>query len=500
VSAGLLIAGCKAHRPNDQPSSIAELRVAFAGANTPDSGVGLNQFSSFFSLEGLTYSGIDGRPSPRLSQSWQWEQDGHALHVSLRPNVIFHDGTPLTSTVAVDILRKAIALASNRASYPSLEDITSIEPTGDLGLRINLSRRSAFLPEDLSLPFEHGASGVGTGPYRLVDRGNGSLVFERFPRYYLGAPSISKVVVTTFSTLRPAWASLLRGTVDVVSDIPADAVEFVRTDDVQVISFARGYQYLIAFNSQRKPFTSPVVRRALNLAIDRNELVRNSLGGAALPATGPLWPKHWAYDNSIQSYPFDPGLATSTLEDAGFHLQHSAASNGPPARLKFTCLVPAGYSVLERVGLDVQKQLYDIGVDMQFQVLPVAEYGDRIRRGDFDVVLTDLSSGPTFGRPYTFWRSAKTSKGLNVFGYENAESEELFQVLRTSMNEAAVRSATRRLQRVLLDDPPALFLAWSERTRAVRRDFSVFAEAGADPLLTLWRWTPSSDARAALTQ
>jgi ABC-type transport system substrate-binding protein len=152
------------------------------------------------------------------------------------------------------------------------------------------------------------------------------------------------------------------------------------------------------------------------------------------------------------------------------------------------------------VGLDVQKQLYDVGVDMQFQVLPVAEYGDRIRRGDFDVVLTDLSSGPTFGRPYTFWRSAKKSKGLNFFGYENAESEELFQVLRTSMSEAAVRSATRRLQRVLLDDPPALFLAWSERTRAIRRDFSVFAEPGADPLLTLSRWTPNTNPSAAPTQ
>jgi ABC-type transport system substrate-binding protein len=492
----LAACGREARQPT-RPEST-ELRVAFGGANTPD--VGLGQFSTFFSLEGLTYSGVDGRPTPRLAQVWQWEQDGHALHIWLRPKVKFHDGTPLTSSVAVEILRNAVRSQSNLASYPSLENITSIEVVNDLELRINLSTRSAFLPEDLSLPFEHGAPGIGTGPYRLVASDKSGRVFEQFSEYYMGAPAISRVVVTSFATLRPAWASLLRGAVDVVSDIPADAVEFVRTEDVQVRSFARGYQYLIAFNSQRKPFTSPVVRRALNLAIDREELVRNSLGGAALPATGPLWPKHWAYDGTIQPYPFDPGLAISTLEDAGFHIAPSSDSTSAPARLRFTCLVPAGYSVLERVGLDVQKQLYDVGVDMQFQVLPVAEYGDRIRKGEFEVVLTDLSSGPTFGRPYIFWRSAKKSKGLNVFGYENAESQELFEILGTSMNEAAVRSATRRLQRVLLDDPPALFLAWSERTRAIRRDFDVFAEPGVDPLLTLWRWKPGAGSTASLVR
>ena len=69
-----------------------------------------------------------------------------------------------------------------------------------------------------------------------------------------------------------------------------------------------------------------------------------------------------------------------------------------------------------------------------------------------------------------------------MFGYENAEAERLFDVLRTSTNEAAVRSATRQLQRVLLDDPPALFLAWNERARAVRRRFQVVQEPDRDPL------------------
>jgi len=107
--------------------------------------------------------------------------------------------------------------------------------------------------------------------------------------------------------------------------------------------------------------------------------------------------------------------------------------------------------------------------------------------------LIDLISGPTLSRPYIFWRSGSRFQGLNVFGYENLEAERLFGLLRTATNEAAVRSAVSRLQRVLLDDPPALFLAWNERTRAVRRDFQLVYEEDRDPLYTIWQWTENTD-------
>ena len=73
-------------------------------------------------------------------------------------------------------------------------------------------------------------------------------------------------------------------------------------------------------------------------------------------------------------------------------------------------------------------------------------------------------------------------------------------MLRTSTNEAAVRSATSRLQRVLLDDPPALFLAWNERARAVSRDFQSCRTQDRDPLFTIWQWTENTDRRPVSTQ
>jgi ABC-type transport system substrate-binding protein len=495
--AALSLGSCA--RPSNEAKfdRAAQLTVGFAGANPASADFGVGQFASFFSLEGLTYPGVDGRPSPRLAESWAWERDGLRLRVKLRPGITFHDGTALTSLVATNILRTLVTRASNRTYYPSLADITAIEPDGPLQIVIDLSRRSAFLPDDLSLAFEHG-SNVGTGPYRIVSKDRTALVFERFDRYYLGKPPIAKIVIKPFDTLRPAWASLLRGDLDMVSEVPPDAVEFVRTDNVQVIPFTRGYQYMIAFNSGHGPLRSPIVRNALNLAVDRNALVKNLVKGYALPATGPIWPKHWAYDTTLQPFAYDPRAAMALLDSAGFTANSQPSTTAGPARLRFTCLIAGGLN--ERLALEVQRELYEIGVDMQFEVLTPIELDSRIRQGRFDAVLTDMISGPTLGRPYIFWRSAKESKGINVFGYENPEAERLFQALRESINEAAVRSSTQRLQQVLRQDPPALFLVWTQRIRAVNRDFNVIAEPDRDPLLTLARWTvrPASSIQASV--
>ena len=480
---------------------VVTIGVPESGVNVADLGIGSLVITA--TLEGLTelISSPDGRAMPRLASEWRWEREGRALRVVLREGVVFHDGTALTADVAANALRVAVKRPDNLALYPSLSDVTDIRAEGRSDVVFELSRPSAFLPEELDFPLSLGDGSIGTGPFRLLQRDETGAVLERFDRYYQGAPEIERVDIRPFDTLRPAWTSLLRGDVDVVTNVPPEAVEFIQNDAVQVIPFARRYQFLIAFNVNKEPFTNPAVRRALNVAINREELIANVLQGQGQPATGPLWPQHWAYDSSIQPYAYDPEFASSLLDNTGFPAGRMAATEeSAPARLRFTCLLPANFSLLERIALDVQKQLFDIGVDVQFDVVDATDYNARIREGRFEAVFVDLISGPTFGRPYIFWRSAKGFKGLNVFGYENAESERLFQILRTSMNEAAVRSATRRLQRVLLDDPPALFLAWNSRARAVSRDFRVPSRPGRDPLQSIHEWTEDVGSRGASAQ
>jgi hypothetical protein len=75
--------------------------------------------------------------------------------------------------------------------------------------------------------------------------------------------------------------------------------------------------------------------------------------------------------------------------------------------------------------------------------------------------------------------------------------------MRTSTNEIATQSAFSRLQETLLDDPPALFLAWDEHSRAVRRDFQIVQDQRrdvVDPIDTMWRWTTEPEPQLALAK
>ena len=458
--------------------------------------IGVRELVNVFTLEGLTQVDVDGRALPRLAEKWTWEQDGSRLRIHLRPGVTFHDATPLVPELAVNMVREAVARPANRALYPSLNDIVDVRQDGNQQIVIDLSRPSALLAEDLLFPLaiRSASETIGTGPYRVARRDAGQVVLEGFDQYYLGAPNIRQVVLTPFDTIRTAWTSLLRGEVDMITDVPGEAVEFVQSNEVEVLSFARRYQFLVAFNSRRPPLRSPTVRRALNLAVNREALIADVLQGHGVPAAGPFWPRHWAYDASVVSSSFDRTFATTLLAGAGLESgAASAISEIPGARIRFTCLIPAEFSVLERIALHLQRQLYEVGVDMQFEVVPIEEYDLRIRTGRFDAVLIDLISGPTLSRPYVFWGSARRFEGINEFGYENAEAERLFGLLRASTNEAAIRSTVSRLQRVFIEDPPALFLAWNERARAVTRRFRVVEEPGQDPLHTIWQWTENTD-------
>jgi peptide/nickel transport system substrate-binding protein len=250
----------------------------------------------------------------------------------------------------------------------------------------------------------------------------------------------------------------------------------------------------MALNSKAAPLRVPAVRRALNLAVDRDAIVQDVLSGAGSAAYGPLWSEYWAFDDAITPPPFDRARASSLLDEAGFPVR-PGGGDAPAARFRLTCLVLENFSLLERLALHIQKDLFNVGVDLRFRVVSAQEFNTLIAAGEFDAVLLDMVSGPTPGRLSLFWGS---TGAYNVFGYTNAEVDRLFEVLRTTPNEAAVRSAVGRLQRVLLDDPPALFLAWNERARAIRREFVFPEEPGVDPVFSLWNWRRRGDMVASL--
>ena len=499
--AGVVLSACSGS-DSSLPVRTSEptiLRVGVPEGNAQGDDIGVGQFVRFLNFESLTLNGPDGRPVPRLAERWQWEDGDRTLRVFLRPSVFLHDNRSFAGQTAADLVREAVTNEGNLASYPSLADIESVTAPTELELKIQLKRPSGTLLDDLNMQLGVGKTDAGTGPFRTISVGD-ETALEAFDRYYQGKPAIDQVVIRRFESLRTAWAALLRGELDMLYDVPAEGVEFVRNDDVEVISVPRWYQYHLAFNAHHPVLKSPLVRKALNLAVDRAGIVKNVLHGAAEASSGPFYPKYWAYDATQTQYQYEPAAAAALLDAAGYRLPATSSARGPRARFRFTCLLPQNFAVWESVALEIQRDLFNIGVDMQFKSVPFKEFNKLVRTpGGFDAVLGDMISGPTPARTYMWWRSAKRSPVLlNVFGYENAEAERLFQTLLRSTNEAATRTAVSKLQRVMYEDPPAIFIAWSTRTRAIHKRFA-FPSSERDPLITIADWT-LAERRQALSR
>ena len=277
----------------------------------------------------------------------------------------------------------------------------------------------------------------------------------------------------------------MRGEIDFLYEVAPDALDFMRDEaSIEDFSFLRNYVHGVVFNSRRPFFRDPRVRRALNYAVDRSVIIDQVFKGRGIPASTPTWPQHWAYDTSLPTYNYDPARATALLDAAGLKADSRQAPDRPPARFRFTCIFPIS-PLWERMALIVQRNLSQIRVDMQFEAVALDEFNQRVLAGNFDAILADLIVGNSAGRPYVFWHS---SSKQNAPGYHNVLVDKAFDRLREASDDDATRAAFHDLQASMLDDPPAVFLAFGETTRAVSRRFQPVTPPGGDVFRTIPEW------------
>src|SRR5207248_3163002 len=151
-----------------------------------------------------------------------------------------------------------------------------------------------------------GPSPIGTGPYMPAGPSAPNEMLAN-AGYYLGPPTIGRVVVNPYPNDRSAWADLLRDRIDVLYEVRTDALDSLTSStNVAVFTYVRHYQYVLIFNTKAEDLRSRTVRQALNEAIDRKTLIREAFDGHASPSSGLIWPGHWAVHGELPEFRFDP--------------------------------------------------------------------------------------------------------------------------------------------------------------------------------------------------
>jgi peptide/nickel transport system substrate-binding protein len=471
ASAVLLLAatGCRGGETTATREPLT-LRVGFGLSAGTSPEIGIRQTTRNIALEGLVRIARDGRAVPVLAERWTVSEDGLAWRFYLRPPAMFHDGTPVTA----EIVRTALLKSLPQAMGPAYEDVSAIHVVDSHTIEFSLNRPCTFLLDALDVHIQKpGEVLVGTGPF-MVSTGEDQAEMRANERYYGGRPSIDRIDIVPYASVRGAWADLLRGQVDVLYDVGVEALDFLESSNaIRVFTFQRGYAFMMLLNVRKPIVNDSAFRRELNAALNREALVQDVFRGRGTPAKGAVWPQHWAYSADLPKFEYQP---------------QPPAKTSRPRRLKCLFVDPSH----ERLALALQRQLQAVGIELILEAVPADQIIARLQADDFDAFLADFVQGPNLGRPYLFWHGGGP---LNYGHFSSTQVDAALDSIRHSADDEAYKAGVAAFQRAIVDDPPAIFIAWRERARAVSRRFDVPIEPGADVFASLHLWRPAVDGR-----
>lgn len=376
-------------------------------------------------------------------------------------------------------------------SSEAFDTVAGISSEGD-DVIVDLSRPDGLLlSELLALRIVDPESpDNGSGPFRIVRRAPSTETI-RFDQYHGGSSELGGVNIVTYESQRGAWAALLRGEVDAVQEVSRESVEFLEaSSNARTYSFLQPFYIPLVFNLEHPVLGKLEVRRAVTEALDRQAIVDKAMSGYGRVADGPVWPLHWGFSAPPARYPFNPAHASERLNRANLSLEGSATAPGQRTRFSFGCLFWSEDPQYERIALMIQRQLFDIGIDVHLEPATLLEIRTRVSVGDFDSYLIRTNASRALDLTYRFWRSTGPGgMAMQRSGYTGADAQ--LDALQRSTSDDDVRRAITELSQRFYEDAPAAFIAWTEITRAIDSRFVVPDAGGEDPFAKIWQWRPA---------
>ena len=292
---------------------------------------------------------------PALAESWDVSEDGLEYTFNLRKGVKFHSTanfTPSRDMNADDVVWSFMRQFDenhpyhkvsggsyeyfNGMSMPDLlKDVVKVD---DHTVKFLLNRPEAPMIANLGMDFasimsaEYAAKmseagtpekvdlePVGTGPFQLVAYQKDAVIrYQAHPDYWAGKAPLDNLVFAITPDPSVRYQKLKAGECHVMPyPNPAD-IEAMREDpDVNLMEQEGLNVGYLAYNTQMAPFDNPKVRKALNMAINKDAIIEAVFQGAGKVAKNPIPPTIWSYNESTEDDPYDPEAAKAMLEEAG---------------------------------------------------------------------------------------------------------------------------------------------------------------------------------------
>jgi len=430
-------------------------------------------------VEGQIYEGLvgldtNGDVKPMLASEYQQTQP-NVFVFTLRKGVKFHDGTPLTADDVVYNYVRILDKNTGSVQWKMYDEyISKVEKLSDDKVQITLKKAwPDFLTVLAAKPYTYIAGktaiekagkdygvniAVGTGPFKLDEWKKGEYVrLVKNPDYW--DPNYPKLDQITFKIIPESGSQLIAlksGDVDMLFDAPyKDIVTMSKDPEFKVDRHGSGAAQEVWLNTAKKPFSDKKVRQALDLAINKQEIVDAVFYGFGKVSDSifPEW--HWAANKQLK-FQYDPEKAKSLLKEAGYDEKNP---------LKFEMLTVPVPQYHDQAVL-IQAHLKKIGVEVKIVDLEKAAMVKKRDAGEFEAIMYRLIwDAPTLD--YT-WRPYGAESYLNQArynmpgGFQNPEAEKALQAALVEYDREKARALFATFDKMIADDVPKAKLLFAD--------------------------------------
>ena len=268
------------------------------------------------------------------------------------------------------------------------------------------------------------------------------LVLEANPDYWGGKPDLDRLVVRPIPELAARVAAVLKGEVDVVTQVPPDQLDRINANaSTRSVGALYAGLYVLAVNSKNPPLDKPLVKQALALAIDREAIVKELWRGRGIVPSGPIAKGDNHFDASLPALPYNPREARERLKKAGY--------KGEEIFIETT----SGYTANDKPMSEAIAAMWkDAGINAKVEVL---EYSVRAQKNTQKSFKGLWWSDPTstLGDPDgMMWRLL--SPGGPQDYWRHPRFDELGEAARFSVDEKFREQAYREMTKIFLEHFP----------------------------------------------